>query len=110
MIIKRLVALILIIIIIILLTANGYTQEENTPYVGYSFKVDGVDEYIKAKPIWNDIRYFFNYENDPFRYRLDLNGGVFNIVIPRELNEQEIMSYFNSKNINLTELNIYYYE
>jgi hypothetical protein len=94
------------------ITTTAYTQDTlDTPYIKYTFKIEGIDEYREAKPIWDDIRYFFNDTNNPFKYRVDLNElGEFSIVILRDLSEFEIREYFNSKNIVLTELNKLYYE
>jgi hypothetical protein len=108
---KHLITFILIWLLVGWCTIQGYAQQqENTPYVRYSFKIEGITEYVEAKPIWNDIRYFFNYESDPFRYRLDLSRGLFTITLPRLISNEEIINHFDSKDLNITELNIYYYE
>jgi hypothetical protein len=91
-------------------TTQSYAQDTLVPYVRYSFRINGIEEYREAKPIWNEIRYFFNFEGDPFRYRLDLEGGLFSITLPRVLSEEVILNHFNSKNIVLTKLNILHYE
>lgn len=78
--IKHFISFILIWLLVGWCTSQSYAQEESAPYVRYSFKIEGITEYVEAKPIWDDIRFFFNYENEPFRYRLELNGGLFTII------------------------------
>lgn len=77
----------------------------------YEFKVENVSTQAEAKTIFDDIRFFFNTEDEPFKYPLKFREDFyFEITTTIEESHGTILNYFISKNIMLTELNIYYYE
>lgn len=102
----------LLIILMCFLFAYCHGQDTiNEPYIKYSFKIENIETYQQAKPHWDSIRYFFNDENDKFKYRLDLETfGLFVITLPKNITDEEIYQYFISIGLNITELNKTYYE
>lgn len=90
---------------------QSYAQQENTPYIKYQMKFEGIETRAQAKGVWDNIRFYFNKPETPFLYRLDFTDlYYFEIVVPYDKSDVEIREYFESKNMILIEYNKYYYE
>jgi hypothetical protein len=83
---------------------------ENEKYT-YSFKIEGVENRGDAKMVWDKIRYYFNSSEEPFKYPLTFNqSNVFEITVPFDKKESEILKYFESQGIVLIELSKHIHE
>lgn len=79
--------------------------------IQYSFKIEHVNTSAQAKGVFDVVRHYFNSAENPYEHKLTFSAeSVFQITVPFDKSEQEILGFFQEKNLTIVDLRKVYIE
>jgi len=95
-----------LLVLLVFLPICAFSQN-----IQYSFKIEHVNTSAKAKGVFDVVRHYFNSAENPYEHKLTFSDeSVFQITVPFEKTEVEVIEYFRSKNLVIIDFNKNYFE